>query len=152
MPVFVVALILALGSVSTAAAQATGLPPTFRCDFTSGDGHSLSSGSTDARKAALVHDVMFTDISTSTGTALQILPTGETPLTVASSGADTVHLMEAEANGSVTLTTIFLRTKQDVDGGGFTYPVYRAVMSRHGAAYRGVAEASQVYGSCKGVR
>jgi hypothetical protein len=100
----------------------------------------------------MVPDVIFANLSPATGTALQILPTGETPLTLATAGTETVHLMETAPNGTVTLTTIFLGTKRDVDGGGFTYPVFRAVTSRHVSAFRGTAEASQAYGSCKGVR
>lgn len=135
-----------------AGAQDRRLPPTFRCDFAAGDGRTVSSTATEPLQAPMIHDIIFTNIALGAGTALQILPTGETPLTVAASGAETVHLMETAPNGTVTLTTIFLNTSRDVDGGGFTYPVFRAVMSRHVAAFRGKAEASQAYGSCKGVR
>ena len=147
-----VALILVLAWAPALSAQSITLPAAFRCDFEAGDGRALSADATDRKTAELVHDVIFTQISTSSGTALQVQDTGETPLTLATAGSDTVHLMDAAPTGTVTLTTIFLTTRREVDGGGFTYPVYRAVMSRHNAAYRGVAEAFQAYGSCKGVR
>ena len=125
---------------------------TFRCDFEPGGGHVLSTEKTEHLKTELIHDVIFTEISLGTGSALQILPTGETPLMVLVSGVDTVHFLEAAPNGSLTLTTVFLKTKKEVDGGGYTYPVsgrsYPATCRR--SEERRKCRRRTV--SCKGVR
>src|SRR5262245_56615715 len=79
----------------------------------------------------LLHNITFTDISPAAGTALAIVTRRETPITaLLSDAADTLHLIEQAASGTMTLTTIFLKTRKDVDAGGFTYPVFCAAMSR----------------------
>ena len=146
------ALAILVGSICSARAQDATLPTAFRCDFESTDARILSTEETGALNTEPVRDLIFTEIDSAAGSALQILPTGETPLTFLASGMNIVHFVEASPNGSLTFTTIFLKTRKQIDGGGFSYPVFRAVMSRHLATFGGEGHIGQAIGSCKGVR
>jgi hypothetical protein len=151
MKIFAFASIVLVAFASPCRSQGPELPRTFHCDFDVASSERLTTDKRDAVPSDSIHDVIFAEMDFSNSNAIQILPTGEKNLTLISTGPDTVHLIETAPTGSISVTTIFLKTKKVVDGGGFSYPVYRAAMSRHLATLRGDANVSQLYGLCKGV-
>src|SRR5215471_5618469 len=107
MKIFVFASIALVGFSSAARSQGPDLPATFHCDFDVGASERLTTDKRDSVPSDSIHELIFAEMDFSNSSALQILPTGEKPLTLIATGQDTVHLIETAPNGSISVTTIF---------------------------------------------
>ena len=121
---------------------------TFRCDFDSSSGRTLTPEETEVEKSDSMKDIVFAQVDHDAQLALIVNHHGSKSV-LPVLGEDTLHLIEFTDISNLTTTTIFSKTGKLTNGGAGTQMVFRAVMSRHVAGSAGEGIASQYYGSCR---